>query len=182
MLYIFKKHSFLPHRLSQTSIENIISVKDDCCNFRDSLFCREKKTFEWIFKYPWLGEFRQTTSFYPFSWFTHSFFYKWISIDTGKPAAPSYLIFIREGFAKLLYWKATSLNDHLLIAKSVANFCLENDIKTLTVIDPIVSKHIRKVRNPFVFSKKYKMNIYSTFDIDYKNMNVYDGDGDTIFT
>lgn len=119
---------------------------------------------------------------YPFSWFAHTFNYSWVTIETREATSPSYLVSNREGVTMLLYWKASSKEEQLLIAKSVANYCHEKKVKTLTVIDPMLSKSIREARNPFVFSKKYVMNIYSTFDINFRNMDVYDGDGDTIFT
>jgi len=144
----------------------------------DSYFKRNHVEWNWIFKKSWLriDENIENTN-YPFSWKVKHFAYHFVSVKDEV----NFVISNRNGIVKVLYWneKNTSLT---VMAKWLINYCYKNKVQTLTVIDNKLAQTIQQLRNPFVFSKPFSMNIYSTFDMNTGIGKFYDGDGDYIFT
>lgn len=145
-----------------------------------SLFNRGEKEFAWIFNCPWLVKDDGVPSSYPFSWKVKDFEYCFVSINS-QHAECSFVISIKNGTVKLLYWHAT-VEHHELIAKWLVNFSHRNKVKLLTVLDDQMAGAIKRIRNPFVWSRTFSMNIYSTFSFEDNKNKVFDGDGDYIFT
>jgi len=181
LVYFFRRSLFVTYSLKQFHVEES-SVFSERYSFtkQDSLFNRKESEFQWIFNYPWLESGHTTKSNYPFSWKTKSFKYHFVTIQNNTQSC-SCVISNRNGIVKLLYWDAPD-DSHVLIAKWLVNFCHKNKIKTLTIIDPKMAKTVKKMYSPFVGSKQFSMDIYSTFPFNATGCKIFDGDGDYIFT
>lgn len=147
-----------------------------------SLFRRSKAVYDWIFRYPWLTESATDDKRYPFSSFKKSFKYYFISIRKNQYKVASMLISVCDGKAKLLF--LTHIPRYEGVAMQyLAQWCAQQKVEMLTILDPQWSQLLRRLRNPFVFSKDFTMNIYSSFSVDKKEKAmVFDADGDYIFT
>lgn len=147
-----------------------------------SLFRRSKEVYDWIFRYPWITETEDEDSQYPFSSFKKSFQYYFITIKKSQFKVSSMLISECEGKVKLLYSIHIPRHEGLAM-QFLAKWCAQQKIETLTILDPELAASMHDIKNPFLFSKAFTMNIYSSFDVEKKkNTTVFDADGDYIFT
>lgn len=180
-IYLAKRIIFRPHSMDRYQIQEKNEFSADYSFVgQPSLFNRSVSEFSWIFNYPWLEKDDGEPSKYPFSWKVKDFEYRFVTIQT-QHAECSFVISIKNGSVKLLYWQASNENNPL-VAKWLVNFCHRHRIKLLTVLDNEMAATIKKVRNPFVWSRAFSMNIYSTFNVENNRSKVFDGDGDNIFT
>lgn len=147
------------------------------------LFCREKEEYDWIFSYPWLTTNPVEKVQYPFSQYDPAFRYRFICFEKNEKVIGRLIISNRNGAVKMPYAIALNEDGARFIARYMIDYCYQNKVKTLTVIDPIWAKRISVERKPFLFSRPFSMNIYSTFDVKRANdVIIHDGDGDSIFT
>lgn len=181
-VYHFKRVLFFPYSFKGYNVE-IEKTYSNQFFFENqlSVFGRNTTDFLWIFDYPWLENGEEKKENYPFSWKTNGFEYSFISLKKEDEPICSFIISNREGAVKLLYWNSRSESKEL-IAKWIANYCHRFIVKTMTIIDHELAMAVKKTRNPFVASKGFTMNIYSTFEFDSANRKIFDGDGDYIFT
>jgi hypothetical protein len=146
------------------------------------MFDRDEAAYEWIFKYPWISNY-VLNGFYPFSSYDPHFGLTFISFESEKGLNGKLILLNRNSNLKLVYTNCDNPASMEIAAKYISNFSKNKKINTLTLLDEKWCKTISKNRNIFWYSKKFEMNIYSTFKLTQPNDYVWlDGDGDSIFT
>ena len=149
-------------------------------NFGSNLFKRAQTEFNWIQTYPWLTLKEECKNYsYPFSFYTKDYKYHYIEVKHNNNLA-HILLFERDRDIKVAYVNYT---DSKTAAKAILNQCYHSKAKTLTVLNKEISKCILRMKNPFIYSKPFKMGIYKSFPIaNSEKYTFQDGDGDNIFT
>lgn len=147
------------------------------------VFERNSNVLRWIFEYPWIRIGSKTESNYPFSLHRNDFQYYFITISKHKELNAKMLLSKSEGKVKLLFAASDSDYDSKVLMSYLCDWCVRNEIQTLTVIDESWARYIRKGRNPFGWINRFSMHIYSTFRVENaSDLNVNPWEGDYIFT
>jgi len=187
VLIYFKMIFYRPRSFRGVSIVE----SDDCqadffkpdISLTKPLLCRGKKEYEWIFTYPWITGQLENKVNYPFSQHDGDFSYRFVTFEKNGNPIGRLIVSNRGGMVKMPYASAKNPEGYHLIAQYMADYCYQNKISSLTIIDQVWARLISGVRSPFLFSKSFEMNIYSTFNIlPADDLVIYDGDGDYIFT
>lgn len=180
--YHFKLLTFREYDLSAYEIsEQEYFSSDFSFMEQNSLFMRKTPEFEWIFNYPWIEIGESSKHLYPFSWRVPQFAYRFVQIRKEGEVA-SWVILLRQGMLKLLYWHAENENMQQAMLQWLINYCYRQKIQALTLLDKDLVHGLGKMHKPFVASKRFENDIYATFDAAFDQAPIFDGDGDNIFT
>jgi hypothetical protein len=177
-----KRFKYKPYKSIKT-IKQLSEIPEDAgtiLNLETNLFKRTQSEFNWIKKYPWLTTDEKHVGFlYPFSFYTKSYNYYYIEVKQNTQTA-NILILDREGDLKVPYAR---FSDNFTAAKAILNYCYQSKAKTLTILNKELSLAVSQLKKPFVYSKVFKMGIYTSFPIkNSENYTFQDGDGDNVFT
>lgn len=147
------------------------------------LFGRDKKEWEWIFRFPWMSETnRELKNKYPFSACSDSFFYRTVKVLQKNELKGVFIFSVREGHLKTLYSNLTSPleNETALFIKK---YCVKHQIELVTVYNTPIARQFFAQKFPFLHIKRMGQKIYSSFDIQgTEKFQIQDGDGDSVFT
>lgn len=180
-----KRLMYTPYKLNVNDIE----VRTDYTpGFIDSklnaqsLFKRDDDDFSWIHNYRWISDDPALRNLhYPFSAYDGCFRYYYVQIHIKDKAPLKLMLSHRSRHLKVLYSFIDS--DPGKAARFIMNFCYEQHIQLLTVLDRSFAGELSKIRKPFVTVKPYKMNIFTTFSVrEMEKLKIHDGDGDYVFT
>ncbi len=147
------------------------------------IFQRDEQVFKWIFSWPWISDgIEKHSKNYPFSSYSTSFYYKTIKVVQNRKFLGFFIFSVREGHLKTLFFNLPDgLEDELSVF--FKSYCKKYDIEVATIYKKEVADKLFQRKFPFLHTKKYGQNIYSTFEISTEgNLNFQDGDGDVIFT
>ena len=191
-LHLLRPFFFMPPKFGLNEIERTTKIKvsstptklflklfDDFKTYR--FFNRDSEELKWIIENPWITTSNEVDERYPFSRFDDSFQYRFFTAEKIGSRALM-MISIRKRNAKLLYIQG-DIEVTTELMKSLANFCFENNILHLTILEENIAEQFSKLNHPFKAKRNFTMNIYTTMDVKIpKDVKVNDGDGDNIFT
>ena len=166
--------------LSQMDEQCFKFINTDHSNY---LIKQNKDELQWIFNYSWISRNKNSISErYPFSSFSESFYYQTVKIFVKNKFAGFFLFSVREGHLKTLCFNVQD-GIEKEIAQYLKQYCCKYKIETITVYNSKIAGEFFIKKFPFLHSKKYGQNIYSSFEINNnKKLRFHDGDGDVIFT
>lgn len=191
-LFLLKPFFFMPPKFSLNEIERTTKIKisnsptplfiklfNDFKTYR--VFNRDSAELKWILDYPWITTSNEIDERYPFSRFDDSFQYRFFTAEKVGSRALM-MISIRKRNAKLLYIQG-DIEVTTELMKGLANFCYENNILHLTILEENIAEQFSRLNYPFKAKRNFTMNVYTTMQLEIeKGVKVNDGDGDNIFT
>ncbi len=192
LLYLLRPFFFITPKFDLNEIERNTKIKvsnspsklflklfDDFKTYR--FFNRDSEELKWILDFPWITTSNEIDEKYPFSRFDDSFQYRFFTAEKVGSRAIM-MISIRKRNAKLLYIQG-DIEVTTELMKSLANFCYENNILNLTILEENIAEQFSRLNHPFRIKRNFTMNIYTTMDVKIgEGLKVNDGDGDNIFT
>ncbi len=146
------------------------------------IFDRNKKSFRWIFSYPWVSTAdKRFLKNYPFSSFSDSFRYETLKIYAGETLKGFVFYSVRDKHLRTLYHSLTP-ETVKIAAQHLSNLAAAEKIETATVLDPELAKAVAESKKPFIKAKNIEHRIYSSFKFEQENKKIQSGDGDFVFS
>ena len=165
--------------ISNTPTDLFFELFNDFKIYR--FFDRDTEELKWILDYPWITTSNQVDNRYPFSRFDDTFQYRFFTAEKVGSRALM-MISVRKRHAKLLYIQG-DIEVTTELMKALANFCHENNILHLTILEENIAEQFAKLNHPFKAKRNFTMDIYTSMDMKIvKGVKINDGDGDNIFT
>lgn len=168
---------------------DMLKFPDEMClklteqNQSNSFFSRGREELNWIFKYPWMtNNTKDFSAKYPFSSFANDFNYHTVKIFYKNNFTGYFMFSVRNNHLKTLLFEVSDEVEDA-IAAFIKNYCIEKKIHIITIYNNTIADLLLKRKSPFLYTKRYGQNIYSSFKIEQKTPLLFqDGDGDVIFT
>lgn len=173
---------------TKLNTDNITVLQQPDNNFLEAFNRRKKEGFHrtdseliWILKYPWVSNAKNNQTYF-FSHYAKAMFYQflWIKNDNGKNTGWAILHF-RDGVLKIPYYHAEDA-ELACLAQYVIHFAKTQKIEQFRCFDTDLVAAVNESKNPFIYQKQAKQNVYAAWDTNPREPIVKDGDGDYIFT
>ena len=171
----------------KTSWEKLAFPDRECMDLANRqqasfLFKRGEEELKWILAYPWvLTDDRTFEASYPFSSFARQFEVYTVKFFRKKLFLGFLIYSLRDGHLKLLHQHfSTDCVD--LVALFLIQEAVESRVEMATILHLNVSEKMSALENPFLFSKEFKQQVYSSMTDLPQNSQLQPAEGDFIFT
>ena len=150
----------------------------------NELINRNKDTFNWIFKFPWLSSNKKYTKTYYFSSQANSFENVVLKVYQKEELIGFLWITNRDGVAKLPYCYVLPGKEDIIVSVLIHQL-IEQPVETFIFFQSNILTAFKQSRPPFLFQKQLTKVFGWSKTLDkYLKEETYiqDGDGDGVFT
>ena len=146
------------------------------------LFKRGETELKWILAYPWLStDDRTFEQSYPFSSFAGQFEVYTVKFYRASQFLGFLIYSLRDGHLKLLHQHFREK-----CWETVAQFFLGEvvlkRVTMLTILHPELSGQLLQMKHPFLFSRKFRHQVFTSLKSLPQNSKIQAGEGDFIWT
>ena len=185
-----KEYEFQPNHLNA---KIVLSMDEEMynfiCHFNQKEFgARSKASLDWILSHPWMKETQTKDDYakrYHFSANAKKFEQRWHKIYIKEKLAAVMMTTIIDEKLKTPYLYLSKENVEL-IAKYLENYCLKNNLHSLTIFYPDIVAYLNSNNTKSIYKKSTKKKIMAWNGIPKTLTNeqtsFQDGLGDGVFT
>lgn len=187
--FLISSGSYLKNLLSSTKStiqHKEITIPDiECWEFVEnneffSTFNRGSKEIQWIYNYPWVSSEEHSDLHFPFSSANIDYDVHTIKVYEKGNLIGFFIYTLTDRHLKVPYYYCVE-GKLIKVSELILSIALKNKISHLTILDSHLADAVKTSNNCFIYHKTFSSHVYATFGYDGLK-NIYDGDGDNIFT